>query len=159
MTEAVILSSLAGLEAMTGRLDAARNAYQRAGTIYAELELPLFVAALSAIGGPIELLIGNAEGAEQLLRAGIELLADRPGDDAIAYRSALLALALLAQGKHDEAAGALDGAKPTRLMTRIAYALATGRVLGDLSAARDAVALASDYRGAQPARRRTREPW
>ncbi len=144
MTEAVILSSLAGLDAMTGRLDAARNAYQRAGTIYAELELPLFVAALSAIGGPIELLIGNAEGAEQLLRAGIELLADRPGDDAIAYRSALLALALLAQGKHDAAAGALDGAKPARLMTRIAYALATGRVLGDLSAARDAVALASD---------------
>jgi DNA-binding SARP family transcriptional activator len=143
MTEAVILSSLAGLEAMTGRLDAARNAYQRAGTIYAELELPLFVAALSAISGPIELLSGNAEIAEQLLRGGIELLADRPSDDAIAYRSAVLALALLAQGKRDEAAEALDTAKPARLMTRIAYALARGRVLDDLSAARNAVALAS----------------
>jgi DNA-binding SARP family transcriptional activator len=143
MTEAVVLSSLAGLEAMTGRFDAARNAYRRAGAIYAELELPLFVAALSAISGPIELLSGNAEIAEQLLRGGIELLADRPSDDAIAYRSALLALALLAQGKRDEAADALDTAKPTRLMTRIASALARGRVLDDLSAARSAVALAS----------------
>jgi hypothetical protein len=98
---------------------------------------------LSAISGPIELLSGNAEIAERLLRGGIELLADRPSDDAIAYRSALLALALLAQGKRDEAADALDTAKPTRLMTRIAYALARGRVLDDLSAARNAVALAS----------------
>ena len=158
MTEAVILSSLAGLEAMTGRLDAARSAYQRAGAIYAELELPLFIAALSAIGGPIELLIGNAEGAERMLRTGIELLGDRPIDDAIAYRSALLALALLAQGKHDEAANALDGAKPSRLMTRIAYALASGPCpRRSPGCARGSGARIRD-RGAQPARRRAREP-
>jgi hypothetical protein len=79
-----------------------------------------------------------------MLRTGIELLSDRPIGDAIAYRSALLALALHAQGKRKEAADALDAAKPERLLTRVTHALASGRVLDDLSAAREAVALASE---------------
>ncbi len=144
MTQAVILSSLAGLEAMTGRLDEARTAYRRAGAIYSELDLPFFVAALSAIAGPIELLADNAEGAEKMLRAGIELLADRGLADAIAYRSALLALTLLAQEKHEQAAGALGDAEPTRLMTRITHDIAAARLHDDLATARRAVELASD---------------
>jgi DNA-binding SARP family transcriptional activator/class 3 adenylate cyclase/tetratricopeptide (TPR) repeat protein len=143
MTEAVILSSLAGLDAMTGRLDDARTDYRRAGAIYAELELPWFIAALSAISAPIELGVGNAEGAASMLRVGIELLAERAAPDAIAYRSALLALALLAQGKRDDAFEALGAAEPARLMTRTAHCIAASRVNDDVSMAREAVALAS----------------
>ena len=158
MTEAVILSSLAGLEAMSGRLDAARSAYQRAGAIYTELELPLFVAALSAIAGPIELLIGNAEGAENMLRTGIELLSDRPIGDAIAYRSALLALALLAQGKAQGGGGrprcrearAAHDTHRARTRVRACPRRPVGGTRGGGARIRN--------RGAQPARRRAREP-
>jgi hypothetical protein len=144
MTQAVILSSLAGLEAMAGCLDKARTAYQRAGAIYAELELPFFIGALSAIAGPIELLAGNAEGAETMLRAGIELLANRGLVDAIAYRSALLAFALIDQGRPDEAADALGAAKPVRLMTRITHDIAAGRLRDDVATARRAVEFARE---------------
>jgi DNA-binding SARP family transcriptional activator len=141
MTRAVILSSLAGLEAMTGRVDAARAAYRTAGAIYSELELPFFLAGLSSISGPIELLAGNPVGAARMLRTGIQLLGDQAGGDAVAYRSALLALALVAKGNRDEAVRALGAATPVRLMTRIAHAIAAARTYGDASIARDAVEL------------------
>jgi hypothetical protein len=144
MREAVILSSLAGLEAMRGDITDARNDYQRAGTTFAELELPYFVGSLAVISGPIELAAGDAEGAERMLRLGIELLADRGTPDKIAIRSAFLALALLAQGRRDDAARALDSAVPEGRMPRIAHALAAGRVHDDVSAAREAVALAAE---------------
>jgi tetratricopeptide (TPR) repeat protein len=143
LREAVVLSSLAGLQAMRGKVDDAREEYRRAREILAELELPFFIAGLSVISGPIELAAGNAEEAERLLRTGLDLVADRGAADAIAYRSALLALALLAQDKRDEAASVLADVEPTRPMTQIAYAVAAARVHDDLAAARDAVALAS----------------
>jgi hypothetical protein len=87
----------------------ARASYRRAEAIHTELDLPFFTAGLSVISGPIELLAGEAENAERTLRFGIELLADRGAADSIAYRSALLALVLLAQGRRDEAAAALGG--------------------------------------------------
>ena len=156
MSEAVILSSLAGLEAMRGGLDEARVAYERARAIYAELELPLFVSALSVISGPIELLAGDAERAERTLRLGIELLADRGAADAVAYRSALLAPALLAQGKRAAAGDVLAAAEPARLMTRIAYASQPRRVHDDLSA-REMRSTSHRRRRPQSARRRARD--
>jgi hypothetical protein len=144
MTEAVVLSSLAGLEAITGRVDDARTAYRRARTIYEVLELPLFVAALAVISGPIELLAGDAVAAEDVLRPAIAFFADRAVGDAVAFRSALLAIALLEQGRRDDAVDALGVAEPVLLISRIVRGIAAGRVYDDVSIARETVKLASE---------------
>jgi DNA-binding SARP family transcriptional activator len=143
LMQAVVLSSLSGLEAMADRLDDARDSHRRARAIYEQLNLGFFIAALSAISGPVDLLAGDPEAAERELRLGIELLAGRANEDAVAYRSALLALTLLAQGRRDAAADALRVAQPLKIMTRITHGLATARVHDDVPAARYAVDVAA----------------
>jgi tetratricopeptide (TPR) repeat protein len=145
LMEANILCSLAGLEAMTGGIDAARMSYRRARSLYEEMDLQLLVAGLSAISGSIELLAQNPTAAEEELRHGIELLGERPYDGAIAYRSALLALALLAQGKRDAAAGVLGVAPPaSATIACIVHGIATARLNEDVDQAREAANLAGE---------------
>jgi hypothetical protein len=143
LMEANVLCSLAGLQAMTGPLDGARASCERARALYEQFGAQLLVAALSAISGSIELLAGNATAAEQEFRLGIELLADGPYRDAVAHRSALLAMALLAQGKHDAAEDALGSIEPIGVMARIVHGIATARVHGDADTAREAVEVAA----------------
>jgi class 3 adenylate cyclase/tetratricopeptide (TPR) repeat protein len=145
LMKANILCSLAGLEAMSGGIDAARASYQQARSLYEEMDLQLLVAGLSAISGSIELLAQNPTAAEEELRHGIELLGDGPYDGAIAYRSALLALALLAQGKRDAAAGVLGITPPASATTaRIVHGIATARLNDDVGQAREAAQLAGE---------------
>jgi class 3 adenylate cyclase len=143
LMEANILCSLAGLEAMAGDIEVARTSYRRARSLYEELDLQLLVAGLSAISGSIELLAQNPAAAEEELRHGIELLGDGPYDGAIAYRSALLSLALLAQDKRDAAAAVLDPTPPTATTARIVHGLATARLNDDVDRAREAAELAA----------------
>jgi tetratricopeptide (TPR) repeat protein len=143
LTEANILTSLCGLEAMTGATDDARESARRARAIYEELDLPIFVAALAGSSAPVELAAGDPVAAEFDLRHALDVLAEGSYGDAVAYRSALLAVALLAQGRREEAAAVLEGAVPKQLMTRIVHAIASARVNGDVEAARTAVELAA----------------
>jgi DNA-binding SARP family transcriptional activator len=143
LLEANVLCSLAGLQAMAGPLDDARTSCGRARALYEQFGAQLLVAALSAISGSIELLAGNATAAEQEFRLGIELLADGPYQDAVALRSALLAMALLAQGRSDDAANALGSIAPKSVMARVVHGIATARVHGDVVTARQAVEVAA----------------
>ncbi len=142
LTEAVILSSLAGLEAMSDRVEDGRASCRRAHAIYDGLDLPFFIAALAAISGPIELLAGDPVAAEHELRHGLGLLEGLGESDAAAYRSALLARALLAQGKRADAAQALAATEPARLMTRVTHLTVRAQLNNDVGLAREAVELA-----------------
>ncbi|TMK92840.1 MAG: zinc-ribbon domain-containing protein [Actinobacteria bacterium] len=105
LLEANVASSRAGLEAMLGHFEEARALVASAAGVYDELGHRLFRAGLSQVAGPIELLAGRPEAAEQELRHGFEILADKGQTAMLSYPAFLLAETLLAQGRDFEARG------------------------------------------------------
>jgi class 3 adenylate cyclase/tetratricopeptide (TPR) repeat protein len=98
--EANISISLAGLKGMRGDFEEARALADGARQTYRELGLRLAVAGLTQVSGPLELLAGNLEAAEQQLREGLEIM-EPVGS--VGYQAALLANVLLRRGAADEA--------------------------------------------------------
>ena len=100
LLEANVLASLGGLYAMRGLFDEARAATRRAENTYLELGLRLAFAGLTQVAGPVELLAGDPEAAEEVIRRGYDILHEigASGDS-----GALLAEALYEQGKYDDA--------------------------------------------------------
>ncbi|MFL5944523.1 MAG: adenylate/guanylate cyclase domain-containing protein [Gaiellaceae bacterium] len=107
LLEANVRASIAGLHGMLGDFDEARAAAKRAETIYVDLGLRLALAGLTQVAGPIELLAGDAQAAETILRRGYDILHEigATGDS-----DALLAEALYAQARYDEARMLVEGA-------------------------------------------------
>ena len=99
--EASVAGAVAGLSAMLGDFDEARYAYARASSILEELGHELARAALTQVGVPLELLAGNPDVAEREARKGAQIFG-RFGSAAI--QAPLIAEALLAQGRHEDAA-------------------------------------------------------
>jgi predicted ATPase len=99
--EAGVSIALAGLKAMRGEFDEARHLCARAEEIYAELGLRLASINLSEISGFVELLAGDPAASETALRRGYEIAAVIPAH--ASPIAALLAEAVLAQGRYDEA--------------------------------------------------------
>ncbi len=101
--EAVALSCQGVLEALRGRTDAARHMLAAAREMVEELGITQRVLAVDALIGQVALLEGDAEAAEQSLRPAYEGLKDLGlGIDA-ARAAALLARAVLAQDRVDDA--------------------------------------------------------
>jgi tetratricopeptide (TPR) repeat protein len=148
LTEANVLSAVSGLRAMDGRFDEARAAYHRAREIYDELGLRLLAGSLTVISGPVELAIGNAAAAEAELRLGVEIAREIGSSRGLGEDAALLAVALLAQGKRDEAAAFLEisrhSASSADVAAQVLWRAAQARLDGDDRLARDAVALADE---------------
>jgi tetratricopeptide (TPR) repeat protein len=103
LTAAYVLAPLAGLEAMRGRFEVARSHVSAARAIYDDLGLQLALAGLTQVAGPLELLAGEPRRAEDELRRGLAILENVGGRDMLALQSALLAEALYAQDRLDEA--------------------------------------------------------
>ena len=103
--EVTILRTRAHLEAMRGDFDAARELIAEAKALAEELGLETILAAgVLRSAGEIELLAGDFPAAERPLRAACETL-ERIGDwGHFASLAPLLAEALHAQGREDEAA-------------------------------------------------------
>ena len=152
--EANAASSRAGLEAMLGNFDEARRLAATAAATYDELGHRLFRAGLSEVAGPIELLAGRPEEAERELRHAWDALA-ATGDTALLGSPALmLAEALLAQERDEEARHFVEIGKAAmsadditdQLLARSVEARLAARA-GDLAAAeaeaRRAVEIAS----------------
>jgi class 3 adenylate cyclase/tetratricopeptide (TPR) repeat protein len=99
-TQANVLASLAELEAMLGRFEAARDAYGRARAIYEELGLRMPLAGLTTIGAELELLAGDPVAAETEARRGLAVV---EGSGVEAELLPLVAEALIAQGRETEA--------------------------------------------------------
>jgi class 3 adenylate cyclase/tetratricopeptide (TPR) repeat protein len=151
MLEANVASSRAGLEAMLGNFDRARQLVASAATTYDELGHRLFRAGLSEVAGPIELLAGRPDEAERELRTGFELVS-ATGDNALLASPALMLVeALLAQGRHEEARHFLElgtAAMAPDDMTNLVLAhTAAARIHmhdGDLPEAEEAIRKAVD---------------
>jgi tetratricopeptide (TPR) repeat protein len=100
------MSSFAELKAMQREFDEARALCAQARSIYERLGLRLGLAGLMQVSGTIELLAGDAEAAEEILRESHTLLVGITGLHG--YHGLLLARALYAEGRYDEARALVD---------------------------------------------------
>ena len=147
----VVLHPLAALHAMQGDFDRARRLVREGNAILGELGR--LQSAVSHHEALVELLAGEPAAAEAQLRAGYEKLEEMGEHTLIATTAAMLAQAVLAQGRPEEAARfcaiaaatTADDDVPTQAMWRGVRArllAAEGRAEAAAALARDAVALA-----------------
>ena len=101
--EAAIGSTLAGLHAMRGDFDQARELWAAADKLYEALHLSFRRAARSLIPASIETLAGDYDAAERELRWGYETLEQMGEKSSRATIAAFLAEAVYKQGRDDEA--------------------------------------------------------
>ena len=101
--EAGTLGILAGLRAMQGRFDEARELFAHGLTILEELGVKLRVASRRTVSGAIELLADDAVAAEHELRWGFEQLQRMGERQDLPGIAAQLAEALYRQGRYEEA--------------------------------------------------------
>jgi class 3 adenylate cyclase/tetratricopeptide (TPR) repeat protein len=101
--QAAIGSTLAGLHAMRGEFDEARQLWASADKLYELLGLSFRRAARSYIPARIEILAGDYDAAERELRRGYETL-ERMGEKSLRTTiAAFLAEVVYQQGRDDEA--------------------------------------------------------
>jgi len=101
--EAPALMALAWARAMQDRFDEARDLVRRSRGIYEDLGLRLRSTIVAETAGEIEMLAGDAVGAEQELRASLVALAEMGEQGIQSTVAAVLAHALIEQGRLDEA--------------------------------------------------------
>jgi DNA-binding SARP family transcriptional activator len=117
---AVIVNARSALLAMIGDIERSRVESAAARATFGDLGLELWLAASATIGpARAELVAGNPELAEELLRAGLDRLHRMSTLTFwLGWELAMLAEALLEQGRVDEAQAALDaGADDPHLST------------------------------------------
>ncbi|MDF2733955.1 MAG: hypothetical protein K0S97_578 [Chloroflexota bacterium] len=151
--EARVLAAMAIADAMLGDIDDARDRHRQAKAILAELGLSLVSASTSIEGSRIEMLAGEVEAAEALLRADDAELAKFGERYFRSTVAGLLADALESQGKIEEAEAyvrlTLELADPddvnSQVLARIVRAKLDARqglAEAAITAATDALALA-----------------
>jgi DNA-binding SARP family transcriptional activator len=102
--EAQILAYVAGLEAMQERFDVARELAARTLEIYDDLAWTVNVLSIySPVAAAVELLAGELEEAERLLRESCSKLEAWGLRGQLATQASQLAEAVQGQGRHDEA--------------------------------------------------------
>ena len=148
---ASVTGSIAGLRAMQGEFEEARQLQGAARALHEELGHRLRIATRSLIAADIESLAGRPHEATAILRWAFGELQEMGASSAMSTVAAFLADALAVEGSNDDAirfsevserhAADLDVA--THVMWRVARANASG----DVALAREAVALAgpTDY--------------
>jgi class 3 adenylate cyclase/tetratricopeptide (TPR) repeat protein len=96
-------AKIAGLEAMRGRFELARDLYLQCRAVGEEFGVGPVLAALPNYSGPIELLAGDPEAAERELRAGCRALEKLGETSVLSTSAALLARTLEHTGQLEEA--------------------------------------------------------
>ncbi len=143
--EAVALRCQAVLEAMRGRADAARDILAAGRTTLEELGLTLELQELSVHAGIVELLAGRPDAAEALLRPARDGFATLGVSVSAAQAAALLARALVDQGRDEEAIAETEFAEQRAggdLKTTITWCGVRAEALARRGAIAEAVALA-----------------
>jgi class 3 adenylate cyclase/tetratricopeptide (TPR) repeat protein len=108
LAEAGVMQSVAGLKAMRGDFDEARSLCAGAESICEELGLRLIRVGITETSGGLELLAGDPSAAEVAFRRGYDIASTAGDVRFVAYQGGLVAEALLAQGRPDEAAMLVD---------------------------------------------------
>jgi predicted ATPase/class 3 adenylate cyclase len=103
VVESTFLISLAGLQAMAGRFDEARELFARGEAIVEELGFKVWLAGYSLVASDIELLEGDVAAAEGHLRRGYQALEEMGERGLLSTVSAKLAETAYAQGRDEEA--------------------------------------------------------
>jgi ATP/maltotriose-dependent transcriptional regulator MalT len=101
--QGLIMCKLAQLRAMNGEFDEARTMYQQARAMLDDLGSTVNVATTSFDLGMIELLADDPAAAERALRADYDTLVQLGATYLISSMGAILARAVRAQGRDDEA--------------------------------------------------------
>jgi tetratricopeptide (TPR) repeat protein len=151
-TSAVLLRDEAVLHAMQGRIDEARSLHAEAVRAIDDLGSRWLSASTVFGQWLLEMLAGAPERAEASARAGLALLEEMGATNQGSTAAALLAVALVEQGRHDEAISyadlAAEWAAPDDMASQVPQLAARARVLaasGELeraeAAAREAVRL------------------
>jgi tetratricopeptide (TPR) repeat protein len=153
-----VLQPLAGLHAMEGRFDVARGLLATSDGAFEELGMTLSSAVSPTSAATVELLAGEPVAAEEGLRRSYEALEQMGERSLLSTTVAVLAQALLAQGRNEEADRFAELSKeltaPNDLITQVlwrgvrARTLAARGVIDEAEQlAREAVALAdrSDF--------------
>jgi predicted ATPase len=153
--DGIVCTIEGALNARLGRFDEARELIRRSGSIFSDLGLSLHLAGLHQYAAVIELLADDPVAAERELRIGLDEY-ERMGERSrLSTTAALLAVALHAQGRDEDAyeatvlseESATDDDLASQVFWRQARAqvLARRRELGDgLHLAREAVELAAE---------------
>ena len=100
--QAMMLHPLAGLHAMRGEIEVARQLIAESNATLADLGVTMHTA-VSHHEAYVALVAGDPAGAEAILRAGHELLAGMGEKALLADTAAMLAQVLEGQGRSDEA--------------------------------------------------------
>jgi tetratricopeptide (TPR) repeat protein len=131
--EAGTLRTLAALRAMQGRFDEARDLASRAKALLEDLGLWLRAAFASEASGFVETLAGDFAAAEGELRSGLEVIEKLGERGYLSTVAALLAHAVLAQGRLDDADAFIrmsdEAAAEDDLSTQVLVRTARGRIL------------------------------
>ncbi len=101
--EAIVRGHLAHLHAMECRFDLARGLYAESRATLEDLGGKMLAATTSLDSGPVELLAGDPAAAERELRHDFEILREMGERYFLSTTAALLAQAVYAQGRDDEA--------------------------------------------------------
>jgi tetratricopeptide (TPR) repeat protein len=132
MVRAVIVSSLAPLEAMQGAFEQARAHVEEAAEIFDELGARMARAGLAEVSADIERLAGDLNAAEDELRFAISVFHEAGSPALAALRSASLVGVLVEQQRLPEAEQALaevDGAiRDNDIDGSVAHRLATAHL-------------------------------
>ena len=99
-----VLQSLAGLHAMEGHFDEARELLATSEATFEELGLTLSTA-VSHDASTVEMLAGDPVAAERILRSGYAVLEEMGDTALLSTTAAFLGQALIAQDRHKEAEG------------------------------------------------------
>jgi tetratricopeptide (TPR) repeat protein len=155
---AQVLQPLAALHAMEGGFDHARGLQAASAAVFEELGLTLSLAVSHTDAGTIDLFAGDPLAAERNLRRGYDALAEMGERHLLSTSAALLAQALFALRRYEEAErfaeSSEEWADPDDLISQVLWRGVRARTLARRGLvqeaerlARDAVALAetSDF--------------
>jgi tetratricopeptide (TPR) repeat protein len=146
--EALALLEQGPLLAMCGRFSEARELFQRGKEIIEDLGLPIVAAGASQERFEIEMLAGDPEAAEVEVRRACEILEQLGEKGYLSTRAALLAHALCAQGRYDEARPfievAVEAGSEDDRFTQALWRAARAKVLARQGNVDEALRLASE---------------
>jgi predicted ATPase/class 3 adenylate cyclase len=144
---AEVLQPLAGLHAMQGRFDTARELLATSEAAFAELGLTLN-SAVSHHAAMVDLLAGDPGAAERSLRRGYATLEEMGDRALLSTTAAFLGQALLAQDRAEEAerlaAVSAELGAPDDLITQVLWRGVRARSLGGRGELREAEQLARE---------------
>ena len=141
-----MLYPLAGLYAMIGRFDAARELLNMACRTLEDLGFVTLTSSFTQYEGLVEILAGDLARAKERLKFGVERLEEMGERAFVSSLAALLAEVLYQQECYDEARRFIDRseetAAPDDLAAQIAWRTVRARILAAAGGLEDAEALA-----------------